>query len=387
MPTTRPCASGSGEGAGKLGGEQLAQPARQPPLHRPAQRGTGECGGQPEEQELAHHNAQHLRLTRTEHAHHRATVEVACHEAARGQAHRHRGEDHREQRRQAQEALRLVERGTHLGAGVVHGLDALAAAEVRARPLLVSLHRLRRAGHVQAPGGAAALGDQAGGLQILEVEDRARQQAEEVGAAVGLEADHGADTELELAEAHLVAGVHAQLGEQALVQPHLARFGRATCGGVGLVGTGRQTDGAAQRVAVLHHLDAAERRALGGTRHAGEQHRPGGLQAAAARLVDEGVGPRLVGAQQQVATEELVGLAIERAPDAVGEEAHAGQARHRDHDRQPEQVQLARAQVAQHHAQGESKRAHHRAALTSRRRAGAAPARTSRPRRPAAPRR
>ena len=32
-----------------------------------------------------------------------------------------------------------------------------------ARPLLVGLDRLRRAGHVQAPGGAAALGDQASG--------------------------------------------------------------------------------------------------------------------------------------------------------------------------------------------------------------------------------
>ena len=374
-------------GRGELGGEQLAQATRQPPLHRPAERGPEQRGSQPEEQELADHDAQHLRLTGSKHAHHRAAVEVARHEAARRQAHRHRGEDHREQCGQAQEALCLVERGAHLGAGVIHRLDTLAAAQVGARPFLVGLHRLRRSGHVQPPGGAAALGDQAGGVEVLQVEDRARQQAEEVGAAVGLEADHGADAELELAQAHLVAGLHAQLGEQALVQPHLARRRRTARGSVGLVGARRQTDGAAQRVAVLHHLDATERRALGGARHAGEQHRLRGLQAAAARLVDEAVGPRLVGAQQQVAAEQLVGLAVERAPDAVGEKAHAGQAGHRDHDRQPEQVQLARTQVAQHHAQGETQVSHHAADLSAPRPAGAAPARTSRPRPPAAPRR
>ena len=93
------------------------------------------------------------------------------------------------------------------------------------------------------------------------------------------------------------------------------------------------------------------------------------------------------GTQQEIAAEQLVGLAVERAPDAVGQEADAGQARHRDHDRQPEQVQFARAQVAQHHAEGEAQRSHHRAALTSRHRAGAAPARTSRPRQRASPRR
>ena len=40
----------------------------------------------------------------------------------------------------------------------------------------------------------------------------------------------------------------------------------------------------------------------------------------------------------EVAAEQLVGLAVERTPDAIGEEADAGQAGDRDHDRQAEQV-------------------------------------------------
>ena len=240
---------------------------------------------------------------------------------------------------------------------------------------------------MQAPGGAAADCDQAGGVEVLEVEDRPRQQAEEVGAAVGLEADHGADAELDLAQPDGVADLDAEFGEQAFVQPQFARRRGSAGRGIGLVGAGGDADGAAQRVAVLHHLDPTQGRRFCGARHAGEQHRLRRLQPACARLVGEGVGPRPVGAQQQVAAEQLVGLAVERAPDAVGQEADAGQARHRDHDRQPEQVELARAQVAQHHAEGQAQRSHHRAALTSRHRAGAAPARTSRPRQRASPRR
>ena len=240
---------------------------------------------------------------------------------------------------------------------------------------------------MQAPGGAAADCDQAGGVEVLEVEDRPRQQAEEVGTAIGLEADHGADAKRHFAQAHGVADLHVQVSEQALVEPHFARLGRATRGCIGLIGAGGDADGAAQRVAVFHHLDPAQGRGFCGAGHAGEQHRLRRLQAARARLVGEGVGPGLVGAQQQVAAEQLVGLAVERAPDAVGQEADAGQARHRDHDRQAEQVEFARAQVAQHHAKGQAQGSHHRAALTSRRRAGAAPARTSRRHRPASPRR
>lgn len=283
---------------------------------------------------------------------------MAGHEAPRRQADRDRGEDHRQQCGEAQEALRLVERRAHFGAGVFHRLDALTTAQVGVRPLFVGFDCLRRARHVQPPGGAAAFDDQAGGSQILQVEDRARQQAEEVGAAVGFERHHRTDAELDFAEADPIAHRDPQLGEQAFVEPDFALCRHPPCDFVRLVGAGCDTDRAAQRVAVLDDLDASQHRRLFGARHAGEQHRFGSLQAAIARFAGDLSRPWPVGTQQQVAAQQLVGLAVQCAADAVGQEADAGQAGHGDDDRQPEQVQFTRAQVAQHHAESQAQRLH-----------------------------
>ena len=57
----------------------------------------------------------------------------------------------------------------------------------------------------------------------------------------------------------------------------------------------------------------------------------------------------MVGQQQQVAAEQLVRLARQRPREAIGEEADAGQAGDGDHQRQPEQAQLAGAEIALQH--------------------------------------
>ena len=86
------------------------------------------------------YSAEELRLRRTEAAHHRAAVEVALDEAARAERDRDAGEDRGEQRGQAEEALRAVDRGAHLGpAGfqVVHALAALQLLLHFIRKLLI----------------------------------------------------------------------------------------------------------------------------------------------------------------------------------------------------------------------------------------------------------
>ena len=106
---------------------------------------------------------------------------------------------------------------------------------------------------------------------------------------------------------------------------------------------------------------------------------PTDLKPAATHLLDELRVPRAVAAKQQIATEELVRFAVQSVCDAVGEKSDARQARDRDHDREPEQVEFAGAQVAQHHAEGKPERFHQdpEGGRTGRQRAGASVRRTS----------
>ena len=99
----------------------------------------------PSDEELHAVEAQQLRLRRAEAAHHRAAVEVALDEAARAERDRDAGEDRREQRGEAEEALRAVDRRAHLGPAGLEVLDALAALEPRLRPRLSNACDLLRA--------------------------------------------------------------------------------------------------------------------------------------------------------------------------------------------------------------------------------------------------
>ena len=71
-----------------------------------------------------------LRLA--EHAQHRAIVEVAVRELARRDAHRHRGQQGRQQGDEVEELLGAVQRLAHLGPAGLERLDAQAAQALRA---------------------------------------------------------------------------------------------------------------------------------------------------------------------------------------------------------------------------------------------------------------
>ena len=58
--------------------------------------------------------------------------------------------------------------------------------------------------------------------------------------------------------------------------------------------------------------------------------------------------------EQQVAAQQLVGFAVQRLADTIGQEADAGETRHRDHEREGQQMKFAGTKIAQQHSKGEA---------------------------------
>ena len=146
-------------------------------------------------------------LRQAEHAQHRAIVEVAAGEVARGDADRDRGEQRREQRDEIEELLGAVERLAHLGAPGGERLDAEAAQalglDLVLGPVdeLADLGVLRRVGRDREPvRDPARRLHQPGRREIGLVEHHARCEAREAGAAVGLDDDHPLDPEARVPE-------------------------------------------------------------------------------------------------------------------------------------------------------------------------------------------
>ena len=190
----------------------------------------------------------HLPRRRPEAAHHRATVHMALHEAPRRQTDRHRGEDHRQQCGQAQEALRLIEARCGLPDARCRPIRWIGRAPRRAaRPSAECAQRRFIARQLQVIADAAALLDQSGAVEVLGVDHYPRQQAEEIRAAIRLETDHRARHEFELAQTHLVARLERQSGEQPFVEPGLATRRHARCQAVRLIRPGGDAQTAAQR--------------------------------------------------------------------------------------------------------------------------------------------
>ena len=133
-PTRKPCSAGSSEAGGSAARSIEPSAARDRVLRRVADGAAERAGGEAEQQELHAVQREQLALRGAEAAHHRAAVEVALDEAARAERDRDAGEDRREQRGEAEEALRAVDRGAHFGPAAFQVVDALAALEALASP-------------------------------------------------------------------------------------------------------------------------------------------------------------------------------------------------------------------------------------------------------------
>ena len=204
--------------------------------------------------------------------------------------------------------------------------------------------------HRQPVGDAAGRLHQPGGRQVGQVQQHARGEAHEAGAAVGFDDDQPRDAQAGVAQQQRVADLQVQRAQQGRIDPHRAGRRRLRQGLVGRAWPGVHQQPAAQRVAVAHRLDADQpgRAALGvrGPAHAREAGRGGGREAELGGLGDEAGRRRLVARDDRVAAQHLPGVARQAVLDPVGEEADRGQRRHRQRHRDEQQPQLAGPEVA-----------------------------------------
>ena len=189
--------------------------------------------------------------------------------------------------------------------------------------------------------------------QIREVDHQPRRQGKHVHAAIRFQGQDRAALHDNFSECERRSGSETQSGRQSLVGPCLAALRYPHRVGIGGIEHGGGAQGTAQGIVRRHCLDLRQQRGVTQADHARESGALRLAQAACRRLLEEALGQGMIGAQQQVAAKQLVGLQAQRLLDAVGQEADAGQCRHRQHQRDAQHRQFAGAPVAGEHAQCE----------------------------------
>ena len=191
----------------------------------------GDARDQADQRELDQVLQRDRPLRQAEDAQHRAVVEMATGEVARGDADRDRGEQRREQRDEVEEFLGAVERLAHLGPAGGERLDADAAQALRLDLALGPVDELGDLGVAAGVGGdgepvrdPARRLDQAGRGEVGLVQHHARREAREAGAAIGLDDDDAGDPEARIAEQERVADGEAERVEHGGVDPRRARL-------------------------------------------------------------------------------------------------------------------------------------------------------------------
>ena len=314
MPITAPRTAGHGPGSGSSTVKNVAsQRARiawapYPAAHPRAHPAT------PERRELPGVDPEEPRLGRPEAAHGGRRVHLALGEAPRRQRHRDGCEHDREQRREAEEALRPLERGAHLAARVAHAFHALAAAEHARHFLAVALDRLRLAAQQQAIAHPAAHLDEPRGLQVRLVHQHARGDAEVIEHAVGLARDHRGDHEARTSHLQGVTHLHADARGERHPDPRGAGTRAAGDLAFGRAGRIGDADASPQREVRRHRLDVGEAHAAGRGNHARKGARACGFEPFPARGFGEGGRRRMVRDHHQIAAQELVRLGVECRP-------------------------------------------------------------------------
>ena len=365
--------------------------------HADQQRLSAQCGGDAdrtcddtEHQELQHEQAERLPYRRTEAAHHRRGVEVAAQVARRGERHGDRSQQHGDERGEAEELLRAIERLPHLGTQVADGLHALPGLELLAEPGAEALEAAAAGvGDEQAVVRPIAGLQQVGRRHVVEVQQQLGAEREHHARDLGLLLDDRGDRERRLADRELRAAIEAHALCEAGIDPRLAPSGNGIGDAAFRIAGLDQPHRAAQWVAGTDRLDVGEdgrgagarRVACRGVCHTGRRgicrigcgigcriggllnhavetdHRRGG-EAVRARALRERRRQRPVAGDHQVAPEQQVRLTGQRALDAVGEEADRADACHREDQRRDQHPQFARAPVATEHAQCEAQRVH-----------------------------
>ena len=275
---------------------------------------------------------------------------MALHVTARGQRHGHRSQHYRQQRRKTEEFLCPVERRTNLRTGILRILDTLAPFQSFLNPRTQLIDYLPLAGQQQAISHPAARLNQSRRLKIGQVHQQARHHAEKIHPAIRFQRQDGGNPQGLLPDGQRIAHTSRKRRSQPFVDPDCSRWRNATRRRIGRIAPRCNTQAPAQRVALRHRLDFDQLRAqaiaLPQTHHARKGTRFDHRQAPRPRLIRHLGIPRMIGNQQEIRPQQLIGLLLQRLAHPIGKETHRRQRCHRHHQRRYQQTQLPRPRVA-----------------------------------------
>ena len=291
--------------------------------------------------------------------------------ARRGERHGDGGENHRDQRGQAEKLLRAFERLPHFRPQVAHVLHPLAGLQLVLRPsgVRVGGTDVARVGDEQPVRRPVAGLQQVGRRHVVEIDEQARRKRDEAAGDFRFLLDDGADGQRGFADRESIADIHTQPLREPQVRPRLA--GRRDAGrddALGPAGT-HEPDGAAQRITGGDGLDVGEDRAAAriagrALDHAVELDHRCRVEAAPSRFLRERLRQRPVAGDHQVGAQQKIRLPRQRRLDAIGEERDGAHTCHRQHQRGDEHGQLTGAPVAPEHAQRQARRVRGHRAIT-----------------------
>ena len=173
---TSATATGASDAGGSVDADQVAQQPGESPLRAIAQQRAGGDGEEREDRELDDGDREHEALRGSHALHERHRVDVPGRVAARAHRHRDRGEQHRGEARQIEEAARPIDRGVQLPAGLVHLTQPLAGRLVRQQIIAKFGDRRRRAREQRRVGHAAARLNQLGRGDVVVVQRVRRER-------------------------------------------------------------------------------------------------------------------------------------------------------------------------------------------------------------------
>ena len=358
----------------QLGHRDRRQQQHKQLLPRERERDARGARNQTERAELQDEQRERLPPRRAEAAEHRCGVEMAAQVTRRGERDGDGGQDHRNQRRQAQEFLRAFERLPDLGPQVADVLHSLARLQFRLQPIEIRAQRVarREIGDEEAIGGAIAGLQEVRRGNVVDVDEKPRRDRQQAAGNLRLLLDDRADTKRRVANGNRVAALDAEPGSEARVGPCFAPRRNPLRRRAAHVGGIDQQNRTAQRITRSDRLHVGQHRAAGGRigavtlHHAVELERRGGHEAAPRRFARERWRQRPVAGDQHIGAEQQVCLARERPLHAIREKPDGANARDREHHRRDQHRELARAPVARQHPEREAERAH-RLSVTPRR--------------------
>ena len=350
-------------GSGQHGIHQPRKHPHEHVVHRKPQRHTEQAGEQADQRELDGVGPRDGALALAQHTQHGRCVEMLVGESARRQSHGHGRKQGREQRDQIQKILRTHQRLVHFGATAVQRLDAHAAHRMLidqlGRKALELLHRARHlTSHCITVGDAARRLHETRGLKVLHIDQHARRKAHEARTTIRLQRDDAADLQTRIAQQQRVAHANAQRFKQGRIDPCLARCGNVLGDRACLQSLRRSLHIAAQGIGRIHaferHQFALAALVIGRTRHGRKAQGRRAAQTELLRLLHEHLGRGVVAHHHHIAAEQLQGIALQAALQAVGEKTHRRERGHSQGHRDDQQPQLARTHIAPQGAPAQS---------------------------------